>query len=391
MNNLVKKMSVKLENMHQALYDNVFEDKEFYAYEQAVKYIIDILNGNDYISLVKSNPMIDIILFELYDFDNDSVQSNYERAYIFDLILQASIKFLNSSTPERITSIICSGELSVNMLNENLLPHTVGTSFALDKDNKLHNAIINENIDRIKQLIIAYNKIDMYRKKENLSQEEYAEFFNLLTFVEASERLANLYINFCLEKNKKDEKIKEEPNQEKDSKEEKKDVTQQNIQTKPSNNELKKRLDELYHEPEKLKNQNSSEAGFKRYFDYGNIDEVLNIMKQLKYPDKIIQEIFSDLYKCAIKNENYYRYLESILRYLNENVDRYKGKYEEELEYINVWIKAYSTESDDVKKQVEEELDKLFGTLEEIFIQDKENKKAKNTLEQVLTYKMQNK
>ena len=179
----------------------------------------------------------------------------------------------------------------------------------------------------------SYKAIEEFSKKQTHSEEEYNILVRELENLNVPKTLIESYVSY-FKKNEKEEKVIKviKPKEEK----------KENI---PSRRELKNRLNELYHPDEK-----------EPYFDLKDLEEVLKLIKLLSISDERAKIILNCLYKCAIKNDNYYDFLINKIKFMNKHADKIK-----EIEDLKEML---STSEEEIKPDIIEWLNSIYSRLE---------------------------
>lgn len=194
-----------------------------------------------------------------------------------------------------------------------------------------------------------YNYIIGFKTKKTISSGDYDKLLTCLKEIGMSEKSSAPYIYYLKIYRLEQNKIKKQKEKEKV---EIKKVVPKKIKepVKVPRGKLKNKLYSLYHPDEE-----------DVYFDLKDLKEVLTLSKQLSFTDERIMEMIYDILKKSIKNKDYYNYILSKITYLNQNADKYKGKFDSFINNVTEYKTMYEEYDDESNRsEIRKDLIDLF-------------------------------
>lgn len=347
MNNILKKTFKGLNACKENIPKNFYIQKIIKRMEMALN--IEYSNKSAF-NLLDSYVDIDMILFAGCNL------SDYEAGYIMNKLMKFNYK-VDSSERHVVARYEAFEErgLTVDKANEIIEKYYSGEYGIDNEEFKLLEEILENESKTMKPVKDAYLFLQDFEKKNFHTDKEYSLLLQHLEVLKMPKRLLTAYISYLKTKEKKPE-IEAPKNIN--------PAAQNNTEVLPSKRKLKERFNELYHATET-----------NPYFDLKDIREVLKLIKLLSIADERVIIILNSLYRCAVKNNNYYEYLINKAEYMN--------KYNEQLQQISELQSMYDGAEEDLKKEIEEWLNEIYSSLEYVMIEsfDYEKELAKKPLE----------
>lgn len=109
-------------------------------------------------------------------------------------------------------------------------------------------------------------------------------------------------------------------------------------------------------------------------FDFNNLEEVLNLLSELNYPDEVVAKTLYRLYPKAVKNDAYYEY---IIKKAN-----YMRKYNDKIEELKLLREMYEESDDSDRIEIKQMQQDIYNELElEVLQQESDFETSKLMLE----------